>query len=193
MKRITWGILPAAMLCLTSCGNQAAASQADESSGTRIVVAQQTDPPETASAANNTDDDFSIDLGTLVLDETGAAERAVPQHTTETKAVTVPPVTTVSAEPEDAVLSLVSFPAVVLRNEAVTLEVSGKPDTEYRIHVYYTSGESAAEGLEPHISDSKGHVSWSWQIGGKTRPGSFHIDITGGDELLRIPLTVGES
>ena len=189
MKRITWGILPAAMLCLTSCGNQAAL-QANESSGTRVVVAQQTDPPETTSAPK---DDFSIDLGTLVLDETGAADRAVPQHTTETKAVTAPPVTTVSAEPEDAVLSLVSFPAVVLRNEAVTLEVSGKPDTEYRIHVYYTSGESAAEGLEPKISDSKGHVSWSWQIGGKTRPGSFHIDITGGDELLRIPLTVGES
>lgn len=191
MKRSTRWILPAAaMLCLTACGNQAAASQADESSGTRVVVAQQTDPPETTSAPN---DDFSIDLGTLVLDETGAAERAVPQHTTDTKAVTVPPVTTVSAEPEDAVLSLVSFPAAVLRNETVTLEVSGKPDTEYRIHVYYTSGESAAEGLEPKISDSKGHVSWSWQIGGKTRPGSFHIDITGGDELLRIPLTVCES
>ncbi len=191
MKHSTWWILPAAaMLCLTACGNQAAASQADESSGTRVVVAQQTDPPETTSAPN---DDFSIDLGTLVLDETGAAERAVPQHTTQTKAVTVPPVTTVSAEPEDAVLSLVSFPAAVLRNETVTLEVSGKPDTEYRIHVYYTSGESAAEGLEPKISDSKGHVSWSWQIGGKTRPGSFHIDITGGDELLRIPLTVCES
>ena len=190
MKRITWGILPAAMLCLTACGNQAAL-QADESSGTRVVVAQQTDPPETTSAPN---DDFSIDLGTLMLDETGAADRAVPQHTTDdTKAVTVPPVTTFSAEPEDAVLSLVAFPAVVLRNEAVTLEVSGKPDTEYRIHVYYTSGESAAEGLEPKISDSMGHVSWSWQIGGKTRPGSFHIDITGGDELLRIPLTVGES
>ncbi len=191
MKHSTRWILPAAaMLCLTACGNQAAASQADESSGTRVVVAQQTDPPETTSAPN---DDFSIDLGTLVLDETGAAERAVPQHTTQTKAVTVPPVTTVSAEPEDAVLSLVSFPAAVLRNETVTLEVSGKPDTEYRIHVYYTSGESAAEGLEPKISDSKGHVSWSWQIGGKTRPGSFHIDITGGDELLRIPLTVCES
>ncbi len=192
MKRSTWWILPAAaMLCLTACGNPAAASQADESSGTRVVVAQQTDPPETTSAPN---DVFSIDLGTLVLDETGAAERAVPQHTTDdTKAVTVPPFTTVSAEPEDAVLSLVSFPAEVLRNETVTLEVSGKPDTEYRIHVYYTSGESAAEGLDPKISDSKGHVSWSWQIGGKTRPGSFHIDITGGDELLRIPLTVCES
>ncbi len=191
MKHSTRWILPAAaMLCLTACGNQAAASQADESSGTRVVVAQQTDPPETTSAPN---DDFSIDLGTLVLDETGAAERAVPQHTTQTKAVTVPPVTTVSAEPEDAVLSLVSLPAAVLRNGTVTLEVSGKPDTEYRIHVYYTSGESAAEGLEPKISDSKGHVSWSWQIGGKTRPGSFHIDITGGDELLRIPLTVCES
>ena len=113
--------------------------------------------------------------------------------TTSAAAVTEPPVTTVSANPADAVLHLVSFPALVFRNEDVTLTAQGKPDTEYRIHVYYTSGESTAEGLDPLVSGADGALSWTWQIGGKTRTGSFHIDIIGGEELLRIPLNVAES
>lgn len=196
MKHIPQVMLLCAAVLLTACGNDSAAPS--QTAGTRVAVAQQTDTTAavttttTAVTTTTAADDFSVDLGTLEIDSTGNAERGMPMLTTAGTAVTEPPVTTVSANPENAVLHLVSFPAIVRRNEDVTLTAQGKPDTEYRIHVYYTSGESSAEGLEPQVSDAAGSLSWTWQIGGKTRAGSFHIDITGGEELLRIPLNVTE-
>lgn len=202
MKRIPHLLLLCSAACmLSACGGTEAASpvQSGTASGTRVVVAQQTEPAQTTTtceSANTTTsagDDFLIDLNTYAADETGAAERGMPLLTEIGDAdAAEPPVTTVSVNPENAVLHLISFPAVVRRNEDVTLTAKGKPETEYRIHVYYTSGASSAEGLEPLISDTDGNMSWTWQIGGKTRAGSFHIDITGGEELLSIPLLVAE-
>ena len=197
MKHIPKLLLPVtAALLLSACGqteSSAPASGSAQTSGSRVVVAQQTETTTAAVTTTTTSaDDFSVDLGTLEIESTGDAARGMPMLTTASKAVTEPPETTVSANPADAVLHLVSFPAIVRRNEDVTLCAQGKPDTEYRIHVYYTSGESTAEGLGPLVSDADGNLSWTWQIGGKTRAGSFHIDITGGEELLRIPLNVTE-
>lgn len=102
--------------------------------------------------------------------------------------VTAPPAT----KPADDIPQIYAWDGTVSRNEVVTLTVKGKPDTRYTIKVYYSSGASKADGLEDHVSDGSGLVSWTWKIGGKTNPGEYHIEITGGDKTIIIPFTVVE-
>lgn len=73
---------------------------------------------------------------------------------------------------------------VFKRNENATVNIIGKPNTEYRIVVYYSSGPSNAEGLVPKRSDSSGAVSWTWHIGGKTDAGIYNLKIIGGGETI---------
>ena len=87
-------------------------------------------------------------------------------------------------------LEWVSSP--VGRNETATLVAIGKPNTEYSISVYYSSGASTAKGLEPQQSDSSGNVSWSWKVGAKTKAGSHRIVISGGGEKIETTFTTTE-
>lgn len=102
---------------------------------------------------------------------------------TTTAATNAPPVVT---EPPGSFytqidsLKVSPYPFIVRRNEEVTLNVIGLPNTEYDINVYYSSGVSKAKGLENKDSDSTGYVSWSWKIGGSTNSGNYHIDLIGG-------------
>ena len=79
------------------------------------------------------------------------------------------------------------------RNENVTCKFWGEPNTRYSITVYYKSGASDADGLEAKTSDSDGFVSWTWKIGGRTTPGTWHLDIKGGGETVRIYFDVLKS
>ena len=76
------------------------------------------------------------------------------------------------------------------RNEEATVSIVGKPYTKYSITVYYKSGPSTAEGLEDKISDANGNVSWTWQIGGRTSPGTYRLVITGGGESIEREFTI---
>ncbi len=88
-------------------------------------------------------------------------------------------------------LQISPYPLIVRRNEDITLRVIGLPNTEYDIDVYYSSGASRAKGLENRVTDSSGFVSWTWQIGGKTRIGSScYIILKGGGVRTRIDFTV---
>lgn len=89
-------------------------------------------------------------------------------------------------------LQLISVTSPVGRNETATLKAIGKPNTEYRISVYYSSGASTADGLENHTSDSSGNVSWSWKVGGRTKGGTHRIVISGGGETLETSFTTTE-
>ena len=82
------------------------------------------------------------------------------------------------------------YPFAVTRNEEVTLHIIGRANTEYDINVYYSSGASAAKGLENQYTDSQGHTAWFWKIGGKTNSGEYHIDIIGGGEKTSLPFRV---
>ena len=73
---------------------------------------------------------------------------------------------------------------VYKRNELATVEFTGKPNTEYILNVYYSSGASKADGLGAKTTDSNGYVSWTWKIGGKTNPGTYHMTITGNGETI---------
>ncbi len=78
-----------------------------------------------------------------------------------------------------------------LRNEYATISITGIPNTEYHISVFYHSGESTAAGLESNTSDANGNISWTWKIGGKTTPGTYHATIVGGGETIIVDFTVG--
>jgi len=70
------------------------------------------------------------------------------------------------------------------------VEVRGAPETLYEIAVYYSSGKSKAAGLVDKTSDADGYVSWSWKVGGSTKPGDYQLTVAGGGETLTVTFTV---
>lgn len=84
------------------------------------------------------------------------------------------------------VLSELSFK----RNQIATVSAKGKPNTPYSIEVHYSSGKSTAAGLEPKTSDSNGNVSWSFKVGGRTKPGQYKLIISDGIKSAEFNFTV---
>lgn len=72
-------------------------------------------------------------------------------------------------------------------NAFVTIQ--GAPNTEYSIHVYYSTKESSAEGLENKTSDSSGYVTWEWKVGPNTTPGAHSITVKGGGTESSVSFT----
>ncbi len=79
---------------------------------------------------------------------------------------------------------------VFRRNEDATIHVTAAPNTEYFITVYYSSGESTAEGLHPKTTDGNGNVSWTWHIGGRTKHGTYDAIVSGNGERFEISFEV---
>lgn len=122
--------------------------------------------------------------------EPSAPEQTEPAPETEPPAIPTEP-EIVEPEPE-TVLKLVSVTSPVNRNENATLTIIGKPNTEYKISVYYSTTASTASGLENKTSDADGNVSWTWKVGGKTNAGEHRIVISGGDEKIETTFTTTE-
>ena len=76
-------------------------------------------------------------------------------------------------------------------NNDDTLEILGKPNTKYRISVYYKTKPSQAKGLVEKESDANGYVSWTWRVGASVQPGSYQIQVVGGGETFVTYLNVG--
>ena len=74
-------------------------------------------------------------------------------------------------------ISLVSLPEDVKKGETVTIEIKGKPKTEYDIDVMYKSGASTAKGLENKVSDDDGNVSWTFKVSNNVTIGNYKIII----------------
>lgn len=136
-------------------------------------------PGETTAYARNTDGTVLSEKITITV--TGKKKNTEPPAPPETKpeSTTEPaiePVTEPATEPvTEPTLEVVLLTSPVSRNETATLRICGKPDTEYTITVYYKSGASTADGLEPKYSDANGFAEWSWKIGGKTSLGTYRI------------------
>lgn len=94
--------------------------------------------------------------------------------------------------PSQEGIQVLAWPETVGQNETATVTIQGLPDTNYSITVNYKSGPSSAEGLEDKTSDGSGQVSWSWKVGGRTSPGTFHITVSGGGETITLPFTITE-
>lgn len=114
------------------------------------------------------------------------------KHVTTTKAVTTAHTTTKRyvAPTKNYKIKLVSLTSPVGRNEMATIEIKGKPNTEYYIDVIYPSGSSTAAGLYSKTSDGNGYVSWTWKVGGRTSFGNHTINISGGDDFYSTEFTV---
>ena len=87
-------------------------------------------------------------------------------------------------------IQLISLTSPVQVNNEATIKIQGKANTRYSISVYYSSGASTAKGLEAKDSDANGNVSWTWKVGGRTKPGTYRIEIKGGGETFEVWFTV---
>lgn len=112
--------------------------------------------------------------------------------TTETKTTEKTDKKHTSSEPDDEYVSsqgtiqIVKMTSFVYNNNIASLTIQGKPNTEYRISVYYSSGASTADGLENKSSDSDGYVTWEWKVGGKTKEGNHRIVVSDGYDSLTL-------
>jgi hypothetical protein len=87
-------------------------------------------------------------------------------------------------------IQLISLTSPAFVNNPATIKIQGKANTEYTISVYYSTGASTAKGLEAKTSDANGVVSWTWKVGGRTKPGNYRIVIKGGGETFETYFTV---
>lgn len=148
-------------------------------------------PPQTESSSAMQTEETTAPPGSDAVTDAAERETSASESTEEesTETTELLPSTT-EAEEESDTLQIVSYESAVRRNETVTLSAKGKPNTAYRITVYYKSGPSSAAGLEEKVSDSDGNVSWTWKIGGRTAAGTFRIVVEGGDESVSVSFTV---
>ncbi|MCM3571469.1 DNA/RNA non-specific endonuclease [Neobacillus mesonae] len=71
-----------------------------------------------------------------------------------------------------------------------TVTVKTKPNVQGTIEVDYASGPSHAEGLEPKTSDSNGNISWTWEVGTRTKPGTYDVIINVNGQTIKKQLIV---
>lgn len=142
-----------------------------------------TNEPETVEVSDTTETSET----TAVPETTIVPEATKPPETTKASETTKTPETTA-----EKVLKYTSITSPISRGNEATVEVKGKPNTKYTIKVKYSSGYSTASGLGAKTADSRGSVSWTWKIGAKTSPGTYPITISGGEETIKIEITVLE-
>ena len=89
-------------------------------------------------------------------------------------------------------IQLKSVTSPISRGQKATVEIIGKPNTEYTISVYYSSGPSEAKGLEAKKSDADGLVSWTWTVGASTSTGSKKIVVSDGMSSIEFYIEITE-
>lgn len=101
------------------------------------------------------------------------------------------PTETPSESPsQECEIQLKSITSPISRGQKATVEIIGKPNTEYTINVIYSSGPSQASGLEPAISDENGYAFWTWRVGASTALGTKEIQITDGVSTLTVYIEI---
>lgn len=158
------------------------------------TTTEATTTPATATEVTTITEATTTPVTTTKVTTTTKATTA-KATTTETKTTEKTDKKHTSSESDDEYVSsrgticLVEMTSFVYNNNMASLTIQGKPDTEYFISVYYSSGASEAKGLERKTSDSNGYVTWEWKVGAKTKEGSHRIVITGGSDSLTVYFT----
>jgi len=75
-------------------------------------------------------------------------------------------------------INMVSLASPISRGSQVSITINTAPNVLCTIAVYYKSGPSTAQGLDPKNSDGNGNCTWSWKVGTRTTPGNWKIVIT---------------
>ena len=150
------------------------------------AMAETENVTETLAAAR-TESPVPTATPTATTEPTAAAtpEATVEETPEPTAEETLEP----APEEEEESLHFVSWSETVHPSGRGKVTIQGKPDTEYSITVYYSSGESTSKDLKPKVSDKKGKVTWRWNIGSNTKPGTFSITVSGGGESESVEFT----
>lgn len=75
-------------------------------------------------------------------------------------------------------IKVVSLTSPIAPGQRATLTIQTTPGAACTIAVYYKSGRSQAQGLDPKNAAVDGTVSWSWKVGSSTTPGTWKIVVT---------------
>lgn len=183
MKKFLSLVIALALLfcsaALASCGSKiyiinTTASSLSVSAEPTLETTMTGTAEETANTATTeaTSEMVAADIGKATSSET-----ASPETTASESAGTVE-----SREPTGISLDYLTTPIKI--NAKATVRIKGKPDTKYKISVFYSSAASTAKGLEAKISDGGGMVSWTWKVGARTKEGEYRIVISGGGETF---------
>lgn len=79
-----------------------------------------------------------------------------------------------------ATARLIKVTSPVSRGDHATLVARVVPARGCQITVYYKSGPSVAQGLNPK-RPHHGRVSWTWMVGTNTTPGRWPIQVSCGN------------
>ena len=190
MKKFLSLVIALALLfcsaALASCGSKIYIINTTASS--LSVSAEPTRETTSAESTDTTAEATTDELSSEAVSSATAATTA-SASITESSAITAS-ATTASAtestvesrEPTGISLDYLTTPIKI--NAKATVRIKGKPDTEYKISVFYSSAASTAKGLEAKISDGDGMVSWTWKVGARTKEGEYRIVISGGGETF---------
>ena len=93
---------------------------------------------------------------------------------------TAPPPTAQPTEvpPVKPTIDIVSLTSPIAPGGQASLTIKTTPGAACTITVYYKSGPSQAQGLGPQTANSEGNVTWSWKVGTRTTPGTWHVVVT---------------
>ena len=75
-------------------------------------------------------------------------------------------------------INIVSLTSPIARGSQASITINTAPNVRCTITVYYKSGASKAQGLDPKNSDGNGSCTWSWKVGTRTTPGDWKIVLT---------------
>lgn len=200
MKKITVSILS---LCLCAALFTGCEFVVDDSSSTESISSELSDWTEITDSniseasenATSKDEPESKSSPVSSKQKTSSVKSSSSKPTTSKSAsskstATAPESSKPVQQPEETKIEVISVTSPIGRNETAALTVKGKPNTEYDISVFYSSGASEASGLENKTSDANGKVTWEWKIGGRTNPGTYRITVTGGGQTLETEFTV---
>lgn len=109
--------------------------------------------------------------------------KKIEESTTSAEPTTAKPTQQPTTEKPTEVATpivITEYTNVVEAGSNAHVTIQGAPNIEYTIHVFYDSGESKAAGLENKVADENGNVTWEWEVGSKTTPGTHSFTVTGG-------------
>jgi competence protein ComEC len=120
-------------------------------------------------------------LGTILVtvSANGYQVSSERQQLAATPVVVVPVApTATSSSIAGSGLTILSVTSPVSKGSTATLTAQTAPGAACTITVYYKSGPSKAQGLEPKTAGADGKVSWSWTVGARTSSGNWRIVVS---------------
>lgn len=132
---------------------------------------------------------ITVDLNGYSVDAQNVLSRAPPVVATSTNSPVILPTAT-KAAPGTTGLQIVSVTSPVSQGATASLTAKTSPGASCSITVYYKSGPSSAQGLEPKTAGADGQVSWSWKVGVRTTPGNWRIVVSCGGVSQETTFTV---